>query len=206
MTLDPKKYPRTASYLATLPAGLQSYPTCVCRADIYAATRTDYPEMGSETDLSSELRYYLKGINAAEWIPEVLGNALLLAIRDLHFLSNDAFLHWVFTLNDRLFDTPLYRAAFHIFSPQLLLMGATKRWSAYHHGTVLTPSPAITVQGRVYCKAQFTFPPRLYDELLLENLGQAYLAAVTAANAKEPRLAIEDVSEVSGRFVVSWLP
>src|SRR5262245_41883343 len=138
--MNAARYPLLAAYLERLPYGVESYATCRAKASVYLDALSSRPLSPKPGELPEPIeRLIRERASYNEWIPEVCQNSILLAIADTHFAdrSADEFQEWVYGRNQRLFAKPLYRVLFFVLSPERLLVGAERRWSAFRRGTKL---------------------------------------------------------------------
>ncbi|MBN1652654.1 MAG: hypothetical protein JXA30_02640 [Deltaproteobacteria bacterium] len=204
MTFSADKYPITAKYLESVPNGLDSYPECLARTDARENIRLEYSEIGQDTELPPIIADFFAGRYKKSWIPEVVSNALLLCVRDSIFQTDEDLLAWSYQGHSRLYLKPHYRVMIYILSPALLISGATNRWSSFHRGTTLTPKPIKREGGFYQGSASLTFPPRLYNELILRVQRGAYQAAVDATKAKESRVLLTEMTDTHALISFRW--
>jgi hypothetical protein len=204
MNFDSGGLPNMSTYIAKLPRGLSSYPDCQLRANIHEDILSDFPKLADEDRLPKPVRDYLNNPNTGDWLREVVGNALILAVRDTQFETDEAFLNWCRKNMSRLFAKPLYRIVMNLFSTSLLIMGATKRWDTFHMGSQLLAKPAKKINGRLQTIGILTYPQNLFSGLVVPQLGATYLAALDANKAEEPLVEVREHSLTESLFFVSW--
>ncbi|HEX7671686.1 MAG TPA: hypothetical protein VF395_18965, partial [Polyangiaceae bacterium] len=137
-------------------------------------------------------------------VPAVVFQVAYLVVRDLGFSDDDTFHRWLFDANQEMFDKPLLRNLMKLVSPSLVVMGASKRWAAFHRGSELFPGPVETVDGRTVTVTRLMFPDGLFSQVFLVGLEHAFLAAVTAARAKDPRVKLSAMEPGVATFTASW--
>ncbi len=204
MDLDAQRFRRTAAYLEKLPDGILSYPECQLKSDIHEEVGREFPQLLQGGGLPVILKQYLTGQHTEKWFPEAAGNALMLSIRDVCFSTDAAFLKWSCDYIGRLFQRPLYRILMNVFSTSLVVMGASKRWSTFHRGTQLKPEPLKKRDGRCYVTGEFSYPPHLYNDLIMDHMGSVYKAALLANRAEDIEIVVDSVGETKSRMSISW--
>lgn len=185
---------RLHAYLESLPDGLRSFPQCQVRGEVLDSTLEWLAEL--EVDLDPSLREGVRTHRplgrAMRWVPEVLLNAVFLHLADCGYPNDEACLRDVYRRQRMAYETPLYRVVLKVFSPTLLTMGATERWKAYRRGTELKVNKWKKVGAKHVTIATLEHPPGLHTRLNLESLGEALVAAVDAAGARDARLELLD--------------
>ncbi|MBN2358820.1 MAG: hypothetical protein JXR83_05160 [Deltaproteobacteria bacterium] len=204
MDLDERAYPLTAGYLRSLPHGLQSFPACKVRSSVFEDIKQDFPELGQRHPLPPIVRNAIDGNCGEEWIAEVVGNALFMVMRDSVLDSDDKFMEWHRGNMRRLYGKPLNRALIYIFSPTLLIMGATKRWNHFHLGSELVAGPVTEADGLMRGTARFVSPENVFNELLLRRLTISFEVALEGSRAREPQVEWQQVSATDSLYNVSW--
>jgi hypothetical protein len=196
--------PRLTAYLAQLPRGFDSFPDCRAKADLFDSAAQEFPQILECGELPDPIYSYLTAEKYTGWIPETLAVALNLVIRDLCFKTDADFFAWVRTLNEQIFNRPTYRALIALLSTQLLVMGAAKRWAAFHQGTTLGPKKSVEKGGRRIVEATLSFPPKLFNEFAVRVYCEAYLTAARVSHAEDPQIELYDVGEENASFLLSW--
>ena len=203
MDLNPAKFPNAAAFVGALPAGLSSYPDCAVKADVYEDLSTEFNGL-KDSDLPEIMKQYVNGQFESEWLPETVGNALLLTVRDAFFNSDEAFLDWATEKTIDLFNKPIYRLMMHVFSTSLIVMGASKRWTKFHTGSSLYVKPVKKIEGRYKTVATLTYPPYLFSGLIVPQVANVYLAVLKTNNAEDPEVVHREKSDSQSVFFVSW--
>jgi uncharacterized protein (TIGR02265 family) len=186
-----------AAYLETLPAGADSYPECSTKASLLRNAVESRP-LGPAVPLPPALRALVDHPPpVTAWVPEVLFNALMLAIREVHFDPSDVegFLAWVYEQNRKILSTPLYRVLFFVVSPERLLVGMEKRWSSFRRGT----EARLVRLGDRDVEIHVTSPPNLYAPQTVQGMAAALRATIDCAGAK--RAAVEGTVKSSTEVV-----
>jgi hypothetical protein len=197
---DPGSLPRTAAYVAGLPAGLDSYPKCRVRTAVTRLIIERFPQALDHAGLEKAFVDQLRGaLERGEWMPETMGTATRILTRDAVFESDAQYNDWTFEIANELFARPFYRALMYVMSPSLVMLGASRRWNAFREGTTLTSKSAGN-GGDI----TLTFPPHLYTPLVLEGFGHAFRASLAAARARDVRVELAEVSADRARWVAGW--
>lgn len=206
MGLDPARFPRAAEYVESLPQGLESFSTCAARSTVFEPHVRDFSSLSGEPGLPQQVSNLLSGrLSAERWVPEVVFQTACLVVRDLAF-EDDAALHrWIFTTSQEMFEKPLLRTLMKLVSPNLTVLGAAKRWSAFHQGTEAFPGTLKTVDARMQTSMDLRYPPGLFPHLFLVGIEQAFAAAIIAARARDATVGLDSVEPGHARFVASWL-
>jgi hypothetical protein len=203
MDLNPAKFPNATAYIDALPAGLDSYPDCAVKADVHEDLAVEFPDL-KNLDLPEIMKQYVNDQYPSVWLPETVGNGLLMVVRDAFFPSNDAFLDWATERTIRLFNKPVYKLMMHVFSTSLIIMGAAKRWAKFHQGSSLNAKPVKKIEGRFKTAGSLTYPPHLFSGLIVPQLASVYLAALKTNNAEDPEVVHREKSDTEAAFFVSW--
>ena len=201
----PDRVPTLASYLARLPRGVESYPEVTVKASVYrdALESLSLDEcLGDLPGAVAELVRHPLPVTA--WVPEVHSLAILIAIRDRHFATTaaglDSYEAWVFERNSRLLKRPLYRALFLLVSPERLLSGVERRWSAFRRGT----SARLVEKAVGLAEIEISHPPHLYDRCVERGMCGAFRAAASAAGARDVHADVVSSTERVTRCRIRW--
>ncbi|HVU03233.1 MAG TPA: hypothetical protein VHE30_15840 [Polyangiaceae bacterium] len=173
-----------------MPDGLRSFPGCSVRGTVLEPYVRDFKSLATEPSLPEAVADLFAGKSTAPWVAETTFQVAYLAVRDLAFRDDAAFHRWVFAVNAELLDGPLIRHLVRLVSPTLVVLGAAKRWSHFHQGSDLVPGKVEAVGGRTLARSELRYPIGLFTECFLAGLEQAFLAAVTKARGKEPKVVV----------------
>lgn len=136
-------YPRLASYLAQLPAGLESFPDCTGKASIY---RKVY-EFAAEplTGLPPQLQALIDEPKPPSVrLHQCQTLALVVALVESRRLSPKEESAWIRSAATHLFSSQMYKILMWAASPAIVFRTSNVRWTAFFSGTSLTPE----VNGR----------------------------------------------------------
>ena len=198
-----ERYPRLVEYLASLPAGLASYPDCQAKTSLSLTMVEGLPEPRpalEKESLPEPLARFLRRPPTSMWSSEVESRALALSIADHYRMSNEAYLAWIKQQNRSYFGSLMYRAVMAFASPAALVAKAAARWAAVHRGSSL----AAKVLGPGDAQATLTFPPFLFAGLALLQVKAVLEAGAEHTNARHPTVELEHVSPTSGVYRVRW--
>jgi hypothetical protein len=197
---DPVELPLAASYLARLPEGLDSYPSCRIRTEVTELVLQRFPRILDHPGLSPAFADRLKrALEQDEWMSETLGIVVRMVARDSVFQSDAEYDAWTFEISKELYTRRVYRVLMYLISPSLVVLGATRRWNAFRQGTNLV-AKSHSNGGDL----ELEFPAHLYPPLVLGGLGQAFRAALEAARARNPRVELDQVEVDRARWSVTW--
>jgi hypothetical protein len=195
VTLDPARLPNAARYLASLPQGLRSFPDCKVRditAELYANA---FNALAGEPGLPTPVADLLGGIASGPWYPEVVFQVAHLVVRDRVFDDDAKFFEWIFNANALVFDRPILRNLMRLVSPTLVVLGATKRWAAFHAGSELTAERVVATGDRGQTLAHLRYPTGLFSPVFLLGLEQVFMAALLASRARDPQVKLGRVED-----------
>jgi hypothetical protein len=203
-SFDPKRFPTVTRYLATLPNGLDSFPDAATQSGFFEYMRKSHPQLKELDGIPDTVRSVLRNDKVEHFIPEVLGNTLYLVLRDAAFTDDKAFEQWAYDANAFAFSKPWARVLMFVLSPTLIVMGAGKRWSAFHKGSSLINAPAERDSGRTVVHGVLEFPAGLFPDLSLTVFAKAFEAAVIGAKARNAVCVIEKRTAEKAHFKLSW--
>jgi hypothetical protein len=197
---DPHRYPRTAAYIAQLPASLDSFPECRGKVSIH---RTVYAHADESLhQLPPELQIHLDGSSPSRrWIPQCHTLALILAIVESRGLGPEDEAQWIRGAASLLFSSPLYNILMWAASPRLLFKGADIRWSAFFRGSHLQ-----TIVDDYEAELELRAPPGLFNEDLGRVFTDVLRAATRYTEHDSDAVRIEYASFERGcvRYTASW--
>lgn len=191
------------AYVDRLPAGLASYPDCVAKAALLRDILASRPLDASADDIPDDLRAVIANPPpVSSWLPEVQFVASSLAIYGRYFGGDDlrGFEEWICTRNMALFRKPLYRVLIALMSPERLLVGASKRWTAFHRGTTLT----LLEHTPMYALVRLEFPPHLYGSELMHGFAAGMRAAAIVAGGRNVASGLDEPTATSAVYWLRW--
>ena len=189
-------------YLKDIPGGPAGLRECRVKASIYRSLIDAHPLEEAELEaLPPEVADLIRDPRpVSTWVPEVQSTCALLAVYDARFAPDQgAYLAACYEMQRRLFSGRLYRLAFSLVGPRMLLRGAAARWGAFHKGS------SAQVEARPGGgDIELQYPRGLYAELPLRALGEGLRAALDVAGARESALTLAEWGPTSARFVGRW--
>jgi hypothetical protein len=195
------RFPRLTRYLARLPDGLESFPSCQAKASIYRSFLDG--RASSDKDLAS-LPPRLASLIAfpappTVWVTEVESMAIFVVLADQRRLTDADALRWVRDCNRALLSGRVYRALTSLASPALLLAGTQRRWAAFHRGTELT----VTRDGQE-AEVVIRHPPFLFEELMVRAFGEAIHVVMELSRARAVSVELSQCYVHAARFRLRW--
>lgn len=201
----PGVHPVVRGYVERLPDGLASYPECTAKAALLRDILDSRPLDATADDIPEALRMTIASPPpVSSWIPEVHFVASSLAIYGRYFGGDDlqGFDEWICARNSALFRKPLYRVLIALMSPERLLVGASKRWGAFHRGTTLTLLQHTPTSALV----RLEFPPHLFGDELMRGFAAGMRAAAIVAGGRDVVSGLEAPGPTSAEYWIRWEP
>lgn len=134
------------------------------------------------------------------WVGEGVATGLYLAARDLCFASDQDFLDHFRDVNRALVSSPMYRILFALRSPELLVVGAAKRFAALHRGM----SFEIEERARGRLRVVIGHPPRLLPALSARAYAVAFEVILEQSGAKDATSRVTELDLETTGFDLSW--
>ncbi len=195
MPLDSARLPRAAAYLGALPRGLESFPGCRVRDVTVEPYARAFGALAEEPGLPAALVDLFAGAGGGSSYPEVVFQTAHLVVRDRVFQDDAPFYEWIFNANALLFDRPIVRSLMRLVSPSLIVLGAAKRWSAFHDGSELTADRVVISGPRAETLSHLRYPSGLFSDVFLRGLEHVFMAALLASSARDPRVTLARVKD-----------
>lgn len=163
---------RIENYLARLPGRIDSHPDAQVKYSIIE-TWVDGHDLARLVEaVPPPVRPMLEhGFPVTRWVPEVHATTVYLALRELFFPSDDAFVADAHERNVQLLSKPMYRILMRFIGPDRAAKGAALAFSQMHRGVNLDVD---SVDGAWVVRIDH--PPHLVPELLC----RCYATAVRA--------------------------
>jgi hypothetical protein len=197
---DPAALPLAAAYLARLPEGLDSYPSCLVRTEVTQLLLEKFPHVLDHPGVAPAFADRLREeLGRGEWMSEATGVAVRMVTRDSIFQNDAEYDDWALEMSRELYTRRVYRVLMYLISPSLVILGAARRWNAFRQGTTLVATPHSR-GGDI----ELAFPPHLYTPLVLGGLGQAFRAALEAARARNAKITLGEAQVDRARWSVTW--
>lgn len=188
------------AYIEQLPDGLDSYPDCRARLQVFMVFLERVPRHRWTPDFAAAIEPYLDVADSA-WVPEVLCSTITLMVRD-QLRSDDALVKLAYEESVALYHKPLYRALMMVLSPTLVAMGTAKRWAASHRGSELAVEKWDRNKDDTVIHLELRHPPGLFLNLHHLAYGEA-LRAAAAVTRTTACVEVESLPTV-GRYRVSY--
>ena len=130
------EWPRVDAYLASLPDGIESHPTCQTKSALIRSALKVRPVEGrSLAGLPPVVAEMLENPPpATQWVGTVPHFTAQLAIGDLHDLQPHDYDEFWYAHMKRLMTGPVYSTFFRLISPSYLVRTSTMRWSQFYRG------------------------------------------------------------------------
>lgn len=136
---DDMPLPQLNAYMARLPAGLQSYPTCKGKASLFRLINELQPVVDIPAALPELLRPYLRcTLPASQWVPELDYVLFSIAMDDLRGWDNDGMRRFWRRVMTHIDNSTMYGLLFRFLSARMLITTVASRWSSFHLGTTCT--------------------------------------------------------------------
>jgi len=189
------------AYLADVPGGLDAYPQFVQKASIYrqAFSRRLAADLAPRLPLRLA-KLMLEPLPVSAWIPEVEGNALMLAIYEHQGYDEAAWVANGIVIARKLFQGPLYRALMMLVSPVAIMNRAQSRWEALHRGIELHAK----ITGDARAEIRVNYPPRLVPRLAAVTYLTAFQAALEAAGGRDVVCNIASYDAQEAVYDITW--
>jgi hypothetical protein len=195
------RYPRLASYLAGLPAGLASYPECQTKASLLVTLLEGMPQPRPRpSELPEPAGRYLERPPSSMWVPEVEAQAVSVTIADHYHMTDGQYLEWLKDQNRAYLNSLMYRAVFAFLSPAHIVPKAAARWGAVHRGSEMT----VRFVGERGADVTLTFPPRLYAGIVLQQITAVLEVVLERSNARAGQVVLAEVSDTRGLYHARW--
>jgi hypothetical protein len=193
--------PSVDRYLDLLPGGLSAYPECLHKGEPLGVWLDRSPTSGLADRAPAPLAALLDRRRALPtWVPDVHACVLFLAMRDVYFDSDDAFLAHASRVNRAVLDTPTNRVLFWVGAPKAILRGAGLRWGSLHRGTTFE----TRLRGDFGAQVDIGFPPNLFPRLVLLGNGTGFKAALENAGARKVVVNLEIYEPTRAHFTATW--
>lgn len=128
--------PRLEAYLATLPAGLSSWPACRGKASLFRIANELAPVTTIPSSLPPSLVPYMRcTLPASEWVSELDYVLFTHALCDIHGWDNDGLRVFWRRVMAHINESAMYGLLFKFLSARMLVTTVASRWSSFHLGT-----------------------------------------------------------------------
>jgi hypothetical protein len=188
-------------YLAAVPGGIDGYPECLHRGEPLTQWIEHSPTAGLRERLPAPAAALLRPDGRMpNWVPEVHATVIYLAIREVHFRDDAAFLEHARRCNRAVLETPANRLLLWAASPRAILRGTSLRWGSLHRGSILE---ARTPDERS-AELTLSFPPHLLPEIVLRGNGTGIRVALEGAGARDVQVDLQVIDPSRAVFHARW--
>lgn len=189
-----------ADYLASIPGGIAAYPECMHKGEPLAVWLDRSPTGGLAELVPAEAARLLPPARVPTWVPEVHAAVIYLAMREVHFADDAAFLEHARYCNKGVIETPLNRVLFWAASPRAILRGGSLRWTALHHGS----SAEVRTPDDCSAELALNYPPNLLPELVVRGNGVGMAMALEYAGARDVAVRLRTWTPTRAVFDARW--
>lgn len=191
--------PRLASYLAALPQGIDSHPECRIKGFYF---RESVQALKDAAALAKAWpaplqKWFASPPPNSGFMPEVHFCAFRLCVADQLGMTQQGFEEWVHGGTRSIYKGFLGKVIMAFASKKVLLSAAGSRWAMIHQGSSFK---AVRVEGTDTYRGTLTFPPHLYDEVLLRGLGGLMRAAFELVEKDEFVLNLVSFSDTTAVY------
>jgi hypothetical protein len=128
--------PRLDAYIATLPNGLASYPSCRGKASLFRFSNELAPVVDIPGSLPSTLLPYMHcTLPPNQWVSELDYVLFTIALCDIHGWDNDGLRVIWQRVMEKILNSAMYGPVFKFLSAKMLVKAVASRWSSFHLGT-----------------------------------------------------------------------
>jgi hypothetical protein len=187
-------------YLAAVPGGIDGYPECLHRGEPLAQWIEHSPTAGLEELPAPAAALLRRDESMPNWVPEVHATVVFLAIRELHFRDDAAFLEHARRCNQAVLETPTNRLLLWAASARAILRAASLRWGSLHRGSTLE----VRTPDERSAEITLAFPPRLLPEIVLRGNGAGLSVALESAGARDVEVELHAMEPSQAVFRARW--
>ncbi len=196
------EYPLTTSWLKSIyPAGLDAFAECRSSTRLPLIIARNYPTLVQLPGLTAAVREALTlPMEPDGWMPETTVVLQQLLLREGFFSDDASFFAATKARVKASFSHPSIRPLMAMMSPHLLVMGAGRRWAAYHHGSTLQ----VKSTSMSSLKGTLSYPAGLYPPLMIEDTRVALESAIELTGKSVERLTATVVAPGQCTIQGSW--
>jgi hypothetical protein len=199
--LDQARYPRLAAYLASLPAGIASYPEAEARASLLTTAFESRRPILDAGGLPPEvLSLFRRPPLPSAWITQVHFRAAMLALADMHFGSDEAYVDWIHELNRRLYDKPFMKVIRALVSQGRVVSTFCSRWSSFHRGVTCR---CDALSGKMAI-VSLTYPAHLLNRIQGRTFAISLLAALEIVERRAASAVLTEHTPERCVVAASW--
>lgn len=189
-------------YIASLPNGLDSYPSCQLKSSVLRGFCASIDVERLCSALPETLAALVeRPPPPSDWIDEVKTTAIFLASADSN-VTGESFVAHAYRTNYALLDSTMYRILFRLVGARRVLANAGKSWSQFHRGTTLSVQSFDEHARRATVSLEG--PAHHVPLLLAEGYATSIRAAVEISGHKDVHAAVEDHTPTRTLVSVRW--
>jgi hypothetical protein len=197
--LDAARFPSLSAYVASLPAGLASYPECATKG---ALVRSIVDEIDlTDVPLPAELATMVRERPLlTAWVPAVHADAMFHVYCDLHAPTDREMLEWTYERSSRVGRSQAYRHLLAVAGPRMLLRTSVRMHGLFQRGTDIE----LASLGETRAELVLSHPPHLHSRLNQLSNVALLRAVVDVTGGKETVCEMIAHDARSARYVVRW--
>lgn len=196
-----ERFPGLARYLAALPEGLDSYPESQSKGSLVRSTLQWHDARELLSELPETLALLVREPPpAAIWTPAVHGIALVHAVCDRYYRSDEEVLAWGARRSRALAKQGLYRAVLRVSGPRFLFSMTPRLNSMLQRGTHF--ENVALEPGRVL--ARLTYPPHLHSRRTLLGTVALCRTLVELTGGECTGAEMPECTETHATFECTW--
>ena len=199
--LDAARFPTLTAYLAALPEGLASYPTCRTKGAIVRSVLDEGGLAAQAPHLPEELAALVRDRPPlTAWLPAAHADAVFHLYCDTHAPSEQAMLDWTYERSTRFGRSQTYRHIFNAAGPRMLLRTGVRMHGFFQQGTELEVPELTATRATVVLK----HPPHLHSRLNQLSNVALLRAIVDLTGGKDGRCEMVESTPTFARYVTHW--
>jgi hypothetical protein len=187
-------------YLASIPGGIDGYPDCLHKGEPFAAWLDRSPTQRLRECIPVQAARWLAADKLPTWVPEVHATVTYLALREVYFTSDAAFLEHARICNEAVLDTPTNRVLFWAASPRAILRGSAHRWGTLHRGS----SMSIRTPDDKSAELTLEFAPGLLPEIVLRGNAVGIALALERTGGRGVEVHLRSATATRAVFEARW--
>ena len=192
---------KVEEYLASIPGGIDGYPECKHKGEPLGVWLDGSPTDGLSKVIPPRIAELLRPrADLPVWVPEVHATVIYLAMREVHFASDEAFLEHAKRLNRGVLETPVNRVLFWVASPQSILRGGSVRWGSMHRGSTIE----VRTRNEGSAETTLSYPPYLLPRLIALGNGTGFKVAMENAGGKNVEVTLREYDSTHATFDSKW--
>jgi len=189
---------RLTAFMATLPAGLASFPTCQGKASLFRIANELQPVVDVPDDVPAHLRPYFQcALPASQWVPELDYVLFSIAMADLHGWDNEGMRVFWRRVMTHINNSAMYGLLFKFLSARMLVTTVASRWSSFHLGTSCS-----AVRTGKDLEITLGYPRGLFPELIVHGYLGVFDALASHARFFKGDAQLLGFDDVEARYLM----